>query len=141
DERSGERPDDRDAEEAEEPADDPADRTGHVRRIALAQDRLDAPVHRRAERPQRQRLLDDGDQQRGNQDKDEGSAEELDEEPPIDRAADAGEMPADAPDQRAAEEGSEEALHGPRNPATRGAAQRPFHAPCVGISRRRSTTP
>ena len=86
DERPGERADDRDPEQAEEPADDPADRARHVRRVALAEDRLDPPVDRRAERVERQRLLDDRDQRSGDQDEDERAAEELGEEAPVDRA-------------------------------------------------------
>ena len=84
DERAGEGPDDRDPEEAEEPADDPADRARDVGRVALAEDRLDAPVERRAERPERQRLLDERDDRCGDQDEGERPEQELAEEPPVD---------------------------------------------------------
>ena len=48
---------------------------------------------------------------RRDQDEDERPEQELAEEPPVDGAADAGEMPADTPEDRAAEQGREESLH------------------------------
>ena len=74
------------------------------RRVALAEDGGDAPVERRAERLERPRLLDQGDEQGGDRHQDDDPARQGQHEPAVEPAPDAFGMPRHAPHQRHVEQ-------------------------------------
>ena len=111
DEGPGDRPEHRDAEEDEEPADDaPAGRSDEAR-LALTEDRGEAPVERIPERADGDRPLEERDEDRGDRHHGHDPLEQREEEPSIELTAEAFYMPRDAPDDRAREQGDIERAH------------------------------